>query len=171
MTWLYVAEARTCAAGEGSVDSASQRLRKLFVEHLPVGRQVVQIVLQVVGHPDRVEPHAEHLGVFGLLERELRQVHLVAEATFGPHGRHERLDVLGDRFLAGDELSAQSGGPVPFEVRHGLPVGPVAGEVDVGGIPELGVAPGEQLQREAVPVEAACGEGFGTCPSHGPTIV
>ena len=121
-------------------------------------------MVQVVGHPDRVEPHAEHLRVFGLLERELRQIHLVAEATFGAHGRHERLDVLGDRFLAGDELSAQSGGPVPFEFRHRLPVGPVAGEVDVGRIPEFGVAPGEQLQRQAVPVEAAGGERIRVVP-------
>ncbi len=115
-------------------------------------------MLQVVGHSDRIEPHAEHLRVFGLLERELRQIHLVAEATFGPHRRHEGLDVLSDRLLAGDELSAQSGGPVPFEFRQPLPVGAVAREVDIGRIPEFGVAPGEQLQRQAVPVEAAGGE-------------
>ena len=115
-------------------------------------------MLQVVGHPDRVEPHAEHLRVFGLFERELRQIHLIAEATLGAHGRHEGLDVLGDRLLAGDELSAQPGGPVPFELRHRLPVGPVAREIDFGGIPEFGVASGEQLQRQAVPVEAAGGE-------------
>ena len=111
--------------------------------------------MQVVGHPDGVEPHAEHLRVLGFLERELRQVHLVAEPALGPHRRHERLDVLGDRFLACDELGAQSGGPVAFEVGQRLPVGPVAREVDVGGIPELRVAAGEQLQRQAVPVEAA----------------
>ena len=109
--------------------------------------------------------------MFGLLERELRQVHLVAEATLGPHGRQERLDVLGHRLLAGDELSAESGGPLAFEVRQCLPVGPVAGEVDVGRIPELGVAPGEQLQWQALPVEATRGQGFRTCPRHGSTIV
>ena len=96
--------------------------------------------------------------MFGLFERELRQVHLIAEATFGAHGRHEGLDVLGHRFLAGDELRAQPGGPVPFELRQGLPVGSVAREIDIGRIPEFGVATGEELQREAVPVEAACGE-------------
>ena len=112
--------------------------------------------MQVVGDPDGVEPQAEHLGVFGLLEGELRQVHLVAQPSLGPHRAHERLDVLGDRFLAGDELGAQPGGVVAFAVGERLPVGPVAGEVDVGGIPELGVAAGEQLERQAVPVEAAC---------------
>ena len=53
---------------------------------------------------------------------------------------------------------AQPGGPVAFQVGQRFPVLPVAGEVDVGRIPELGVAPGEQLQRQAVPVEAARGE-------------
>ena len=111
--------------------------------------------MQVVGDADGVEPHAEHLGVLGLLEGELRQVHLVAQPSFGPHRGHERLDVLGHRFLAGDELRAQSGGVVAFVVGQPLPVGAVAGEVDVGRIPELRVAAGEQLERQAVPVEPA----------------
>jgi hypothetical protein len=98
------------------------------------------------------------LGVLGFLERELRQIHLVAESAFGAHRRHEGLDVLRDRFLAGDELCAQPGGPVALEVGQRLPVGPIAREVDVGRIPELGVAPGEQLERQAIPVEPARGE-------------
>lgn len=115
--------------------------RQFVVEHLPVGGQVVEIAVQVVGHPDGVEPHAEHLGVFGLLERELREIHLVAQSSLGPHRGHERLDVLGDRLLAGDELRAQPGGIVAFDIRQLLPVRPVAGEVNIGGIPELCVSP------------------------------
>ena len=114
--------------------------------------------MQVLGDADGVEPHPEHLGVLGLFEGELRQVHLVAEPSFCPHRGHERLDVLGHRFLAGDELGAQPGGVVAFVVGQPLPVGAVAGEVDVGGIPEFRVAAGEQLQRQAVPVEPARGQ-------------
>ena len=96
--------------------------------------------------------------MFGLLEGELRQVHLVAQPPLGPHRRHERLDVLGDRFLAGNELGAQPGGVVAFTVGERLPVRAVAGKVDIGGIPELCVAAREQPQRHAVPVEAACSD-------------
>ena len=111
--------------------------------------------MQVVGDADGVEPHAEHLRVLGFLERELRQIHLVAQPTLGPHCGHERLNVLGHRFLAGNELGAQPGGVVAFVVRQPLPVRAVAGEVDVGRIPELRVAAGEQLERQAIPVESA----------------
>jgi hypothetical protein len=92
--------------------------------------------------------------VLGFLERELHQVHLVGEAALVAHRRHERLNILGDRFLTGDELRAQPPGKVALEVRQGLPVGAVAREVDIGGILELRVATGEELHREAVPVES-----------------
>lgn len=114
--------------------------------------------MQVFADSDGIQPHAKHLGVFGFLERELRQIHLVGQPSLGPHRGHERLDVLGHRLLAGNELGAQSGGVVTFVVRQLLPVRPVAREVDVGRIPELCVAPGEQLQWQARPVESARGE-------------
>lgn len=97
--------------------------------------------MQVFADSDGIQPHAKHLGVFGFLERELRQIHLVGQPSLGPHRGHERLDVLGHRLLAGNELGAQSGGVVTFVVRQLLPVRPVAREVDVGRIPELCVAP------------------------------
>ena len=99
--------------------------------------------MQVVGDADGVEPHAEHLDVLGFLERELRQIHLVAQPAFDPHRGHERLNVLRHGFFAGDELGAQPGGVVAFVVRKPVPVGAVAGEVDVGRVPELGIAAGE----------------------------
>ena len=111
--------------------------------------------MQVTGHADRVEPQPEHLDVLGFLERELRQVHLVAQPSLGAHCGHERLDVFGHRFLTGDELRAQPDGVIALGIRQLLPVLPVLREVDIGRIPELGVAAGEELQRQAVPVEAA----------------
>ena len=140
------------------VDQRVEGFRQLLVEDLPIGGQVVEEDLHVVGDADGVEPQPEHLRVFGLLERELRQVHLVAEAPLSPHRRHERLDVLGDGLLARDELRAQPGGPFAFQIGERFPVLSVLREVDVGGVPELGVAAGKQLERQAVPVQAARGE-------------
>ena len=99
--------------------------------------------MQVIGDPDGVEPQTEHLRVFGFLERELRQIHLVAQASLGPHRGHEGLDVLSHPFLAGNEYGAEAGSDVAFAIRERLPVRAVAGEVDVGGIPEFRVASGE----------------------------
>src|ERR1700757_1210896 len=93
--------------------------------------------------------------MFGFLERELRQIHLIAEAPLGPHRASEGLDVLRYRFLARNELRAQPEGEVTFDIRQLLPVRAVAGEVDVGRIPELGVASGKKLQWQAVPVQSA----------------
>ena len=93
--------------------------------------------------------------MLGLFEGELGQVHLVAQPSLFPHRGHERLDVLGDRFLAGDELRTQAGGEIAFVLVQSLPVGTVPREVDVGRIPEFRVATGEQLERQAVPVEPA----------------
>ena len=73
--------------------------------------------MQILGDADGVEPHPEHLHVLGFLERELRQIHLVAQPTFGAHRGHERLNVLGHRFLPGDELGAQPGRIVALVVR------------------------------------------------------
>jgi len=75
------------------------------------------------------------------LRGELSQVHLVAEASFFAHRGHERLDVLGHRFLAGDELRAQPGGEIAFIIVQPLPSGAVAREIDVGGIPNLALPP------------------------------
>ena len=81
--------------------------------------------------------------MLGFLECELGQIHFVSEAPFSPHRGHERLDVLGHRFLAGNELRAQLGGTVAFRLGQRFPVRPVVGEVDIGRIPELRVAPCE----------------------------
>ncbi len=56
------------------------------------------------------------------------------------HGRHERLDFVGYRFLPGGELRAQLEGEVAFVAGQLFPVRAIAGEVDVGGVPELRVA-------------------------------
>ncbi len=122
--------------------------------------------MQVVLDPDRVEPHAEHLNVFGFLEGELGQIHFVAQAPLGPHRAYERLDVLGHRFLAGDKFGAQPGGIVAFVASQPLPILAVAGKIDVGRIPEFRIAAGKELQRQAVPVESACDERAETCPCH-----
>lgn len=100
--------------------------------------------MQVVGESYRVHPQPENLHVFCLFEAELAQVHLVAEATFGGHRGHERLEVLGDGFLAGDELRAQARHAALFVRGEVLPVFGVSAEVDVCRVPELGVALVEQ---------------------------
>jgi hypothetical protein len=111
--------------------------------------------VQVLVEADGVHPAPEHLGVLGLFETELGQVHLVAEPAGGGHGLHERLDVLRHRFLTGDELRAEVGRGTLLVGVEGLPVRGVAAEVDVGGVPELGVSLDEQAKREGIPVQPA----------------
>ena len=156
---VVVGNRRTDLRGRGRVgQQCVEGFRQLLVEDGSVGRQVVEEALQVVGHADRVEPQPEHLGMFGLFERELGQIHLVTESALGAHRRHEGLDVLCDRFLAGDELRAQARRPFAFQLRQRFPVSPVPREVDVCRIPELGVAAGKQLERQAGPVQTSFGQ-------------
>ena len=56
-----------------------------------------------------------------VLERELRQVHPVAEPALNPHRRRERPDVLGHRLLTREELRTQPGSRVALEVTECLP--------------------------------------------------
>lgn len=142
-------------------------VRQLIVEEPAVVRVLGDVRMEIIGEADGVHPAAEHLGVFGLLEAELRQIHLVAEASLGGHRGHERLDVGGDGFLAGGELRAQEGRTAPFVVRQPGPIRRVRGEVDVGGVPEFLVALDEQAQREPVPVEPVLAQGVETVAEFG----
>jgi hypothetical protein len=141
---VVVGDRRPDLRGRRGIDPQRvEAVRQFLIENCAVGGHVLEVLVQVVGDADGVEPHAKHLDVLGFLERELGQVHLVAQPAFGPHRVHERLNVLGHGFLAGDELGAESGGVVAFVVRKPLPVGAVAGEVDVGRVPELRIAAGK----------------------------
>jgi hypothetical protein len=102
-----VIDAFSCAAGEGSVAQRVEGLGQLLEEDPPVAGVVGDVGVEVLRDPDRVEPPAEDLDVLGLLEGELREVHLVLEPALGGHRPHERLDVLGHRLLAGDEGGQQ----------------------------------------------------------------
>ncbi|EUA43074.1 hypothetical protein I552_7815 [Mycobacterium xenopi 3993] len=101
--------------------------------------------MEIVGHTHGVQPQPEHLGVLGLLERELRQVHFVAEPPFRAHRGHERLDVLGDRLFARDELRAQPGGVVALALSKRLPIVAVTGEVDISGSQNFALPPTNSL--------------------------
>lgn len=109
--------------------------------------------MQVVADADCIKPEPEDLCVLCLFKGELRQVHLVTESPLGAHGRHERLDVLGHRLLAGDELRAEPGRIVTFPIGERVPVRPVAREVDIGRIPKFRIAADEQLERQGIPVK------------------
>ncbi|MTV26729.1 hypothetical protein FTX61_15090 [Nitriliruptoraceae bacterium ZYF776] len=89
-----------------------------------------------------------------LLEGELGEVHLVLEPTLRGHRLHERLDVLGDRLLAGDERGTQVQGCLALVVAELLPVLGVLREVDVAAAPEPVLALHEQPHRQVVPVQS-----------------
>ncbi len=119
--------------------------------------------MQVLGDADRVEPQAEGLGVLGLLEGELGQVHLIAQTSLGAHRLHEGLDVLRHRLLARDEQAAEGLDEELFVLAQLRPVPRVLGEVDVRRVPELLVAAHEELERQRLPVETALREGTEPC--------
>ena len=149
-------------AGAGVLGQHPERFGQLLVEQLPVVRVLRHERVQVVGQSHGVHPPPERLGVFGLLEAELRQSNLVAQPALGGHRPQKRLDVLGDGFLTGRELRAQVRRRQPLSVGQLLPVPGVDTEVDVGRVPELAVALGEQSQRQGVPVQPSTTQGMKT---------
>ncbi len=125
-----------------------QRLRQLLVEQTAIEGILGDEGLQVAAETDRVHPHPEDLGVFGLFETELRQVHLVAEASLGRHRPHEGLDVLGHRLFTRDELTDEIGCATALLVVQFDPVLGVPGEVDRHRVPEPCVPFDEETQRK-----------------------